>query len=187
MSLQRKLIRHAAADHISAAMPADTQVFASQSQALTLWNHDQYSNLPAVCVSIDTEECELLQESPREYRCEAELRIEAVAQGVDVDDRLDDLGHMIINAIARSNRLTYRNEQTVADIVRTSARKEFREGSSAVKGILTLSYRVTYRALEPDELDPEPLDDLRHVHTDYDLNCAQQPADRAADDVVLPT
>lgn len=120
------------------------------------------------------------------YERELEIKVEIGASGADADDQLDEIGHAVEQAIGRSNRLTYEKEQTVADIILTSEQIEFREDGSKIIGALVIVYTATYYTTEPDELDPEPLDDLKRVHTDYALKGEQQPADRASDHVEFP-
>jgi hypothetical protein len=184
MSAQRKLIRTAAAAWLMNATPVGQNVFPSRSAPL--WDHDDVE-LPATCIYSGRETITIERECPRKYRRELELKFEVGATGRDADDQLDDIGDAIERRIGRSNRLTYAKEQTVANIVLTSEQIEFREDGRKTVGVLVIVYTVTYYTYEPDEFDPEPLDDLRRVHTDYSLNGEQQPADRARDRVELPT
>lgn len=187
MSAQQKLIRMAAAAHLMNRTPARDRVYASRSEAMALWDQDESrTELTAICVSLDTEDCELFQETPRVYRCTGDLTIEAAVSGANGDNLLDDIDQAIINAIGRSDRLLYAKEHSVSDIVRRGSRKEFRDDGRKITSVLLRTYLVTYYDSEPDELDPEPLDDLKRVHTDYDLNAEQPPADRARDVVEFP-
>lgn len=181
MTAQRKLIRTAAAAHLMNKTPAGGNVFPSRSAPL--WEEIE---LPAICIYCGRESITVFQESPRVYERELELKIEIGVSGADADDQLDEIGHAVEQTIGRSNRLTYAKEQTVADIILASEQIEFREEARKIVGALVIVYTATYYTTEPDELDPEPLDDLRRVRTDYDLNGEQQPADRSRDDVVFP-
>lgn len=192
MSAQRKLIRKAAAAYLKNRTPAGANVFASR--CAPLWDQEDSVELPAICVYSGREAITLFQESPRLYKRELELKVEIGANGETdngepssdpdfLDDQLDDIGDAVERVIARSNRLTYRKEQTVADIVLSSETIEFSGSGRKTIGALVIVYTATYYTPEPDEYDSEPLDDLNTVHTDYDLNAQQQPADRASDTV----
>lgn len=176
MSAQRKLIRRAAADALMNHTLAGANVFASRSAPL--WEGYE---LPAICVYGMREVITLEQESPRKYRRELELRIEVAATGADADDTLDDIGNQIEQRIGRSNRLTYAKEQTVADILLAGEQLEYRTEGKKTIGALVISYTAVYYSYEPDELDSEPVDDFKSVDTDYSLNNAQAPAERASD------
>lgn len=184
MSAQRKLIRTTAAAYLRNNTPVGASVFASRSSPL--WDQEDEQELPAICVYSGRETITLFQESPRIYKRELELKIEIGATGADADDQLDDIGDAVERVIGRSNRLTYANEQTVADILLSSESIEFSGVGKRTIGALLIVYTATYYSSEPDEFDSEPVDDLRRVHTDYDLNRQQAPADRASDDVELP-
>lgn len=176
MSTQRKLIRKAAAAALLNRTLVGANVFASRSAPM--W--EDYE-LPAICIYGTRETITLQDESPRKYRRELELRIEVAATGADADDQLDDIGNQVEQCIGRSNRLTYAKEQTVADILLAGEQLEYRTEGKRTIGALVISYTVTYYSYEPDELDSEPVDDFKSVDTDYSLNNAQAPAERASD------
>jgi len=179
MSAQRKLIRRAAAEHLRGKTIAGENVFASR--VMPLWERQE---LPAICVYGERETIELFQESPREYRRELELHVVCAldASGDEaVDDLLDDFGDRVERLIARSNRLTIGNEQVVSDILLAGEQIEVRADGRRKIGALLIVYTATYYTNEPDDLDPEPIDDLDTVATDYNLNNAQAAADQASD------
>lgn len=181
MTAQRKLIREAAAAHLTNKTPAGKNVFPSRSAPI--WGEIE---LPAICIYCTRETITKHQETPRVYERELEIKIEIGASGADADDQLDEIGHAVEQAIGRSDRLTYAKEPTVADIILSSEQIEFHDDGSKIIGALVIVYTATYYTTEPDELDPEPLDNLQRVHTNYDLSPGQQPADRARDVVEFP-
>ncbi len=179
MSAQRKIIRTAAAEILRANPPVVANaknIFASR--ATPYW--EDYE-LPAVCVYCTRETIEEFQVSPRLYKRTLELRIEVVAGGKNVDDDLDDIGDAIERRIGRSNCLTYANEAQVDDILLAGEQIEFRPEGEQIQGALVITYNATYYTSEPDECDPEPIDDLNSVGTQYDLKGEQAEAERAKD------
>lgn len=179
MSAQRKLIRNAAVAHLAGKTVAEQNVFASRSAPL--W---QRQELPAICVYGERETIELFNESPREYRRELELRIECVAQAVgsqNIDDIIDDFGDRVERLIGRSNRLEFEGEAAVSDILLAGEQISISAEGEHTIGALLIVYTATYYTTEPDDLDPEPIDDLDTVATNYNLNNAQAEADQASD------
>lgn len=177
MSAQRKLIRHAVSEILKGRTLAGERVFPSRTAPL--W--PKYE-LPAIMVYCGTEGIEVWQESPREYLRTLELRIECVAElSGDADDIIDDLGDTVERTIGRSDRLFYAKEHLVSDIVMTGQQIEFRDDGAAKVAALIMTYQATYRTREPDEYDPEPLDDLERVDTRYSLNNAQAEPEQAED------
>jgi hypothetical protein len=176
MSRQRKLIRQAAAAVLKNNTSVGDKVFPSRPPSLS-----EGSGLPAIFIYGDAEAISLHCESPREYRRELELKIDVTAAGAAADDELDDIGDRVERLIGRSDRLTYQREPTVAEISLAGARVSYRQEGTQMIGSLVITYSAVYYTGEPDAEDPEPLDDLKAVATDYSLENRQAPADRAAD------
>jgi hypothetical protein len=179
MSAQRKLIREAARQHLLNKTAANANVFASRSRAI--WEADE---LPAIAIYGVRETITVEIEAPREYRRELELRIECiVASTANADDDLDDLGDTVERIIGRSDRLLYAKDHVVSDIILNSQQIEFREDGEQTVAALVIVYTATYFTTEPDELDPNPVDDLKSVGTKYSLEGRQAEPERAADEV----
>lgn len=185
MSLQRRVIRRAAFEHLAGKTDAGKSVFRSRSS--DLWSRVE---LPAICIYCAREVITLEQEAPRRYRRELELRIEAGVEAKsdeDADDKLDVLGWQIENCIGRSNRLEYAKENAVAELYLSGEAIEIAKEGARVVGSMVIVYTAVYYTDEPDLLDPQPLDDLKRIDTAYDLNGRQQPTERAADIVKVET
>lgn len=176
MSAQRKLIREATAAILKGRTPVGDNVFASRSAPL--WGEYE---LPAIIIYTEREQIQVQNTAPREFIRELELRIEIQAEGVDADDVLDDIGDAVERTIGRSDRLTYAKEATVADIILISEQMVIRQEGEKLVGGLIISYTATYVTPEPDEYASDPVDALKSVYTEYNLDGEQAAADRAAD------
>lgn len=177
MSFERKIIRRAAKAALLNRTNAEGRVH--QSRSAGLWD----KKLPAICVYCAREVITLENEAARQYRRELEIRFEAGAEGKtdeDVDDQLDDLGRQIEQCVGRSNRLTFGKQPSVAELWLSGASLDISKDGNKVVGGLVLTYTAVYYTFEPDCQDSEPIDDLKTVGTEYNLNKQQATPERAS-------
>jgi len=108
------------------------------------------------------------------------LEIEGQVEGSDpeaVEDAMDALALAVQRALAANPTLN----GTASRVRYKGAGKTRSTKGSRIAGGITLSYEAQYTMPDPD---PGSLDDLLHVHADYDLQPADGRVD-AADDILF--
>lgn len=177
---ERKLIREAIAKRIvDAATAAGSRVY--ENRARPLWDKQFFTQLPAVLVYTTTEDVEIFNASPREYKRTLEVAIELVASGdADVDDALDLLA-AAIEPLFYNGVLTEVGQPDNClndEMILTGSQMALRDEGQGIAGSTRLTYDVIYYTEAPEAV---PVDNFDTLETEYDLQPGQEEDDRAKD------
>lgn len=138
--------------------------------------------LPAVIVYTRSTQSRIFDESPRRYRHEAELVVEAVlelAAGQEIDDELDAFEQEVVDALLLDDTLG----GTADDLQLTGSTTTIDGAGAKLLGAVIITFQAIYYSYAPAE-GTQTLDDLITVHTEHSLGGAQDdPRDRATTDI----
>lgn len=139
--------------------------------------------MPAICIFTTSETAEEAEDAPRVYGCEAEIAIAVYVkttakEDTDEDDLLDDYLQQVRNLFGENDTFADQAEGSMyagCEWILTA------EGEFAM-GAGILRYKVRYREAQPGE-ESSSLDNLRHIHVDYDGAPAPDGKIDAQDDI----
>lgn len=180
MAHQRQIIREAVKAQLLGKTAAGARVY--ETRLLPF----RQLELPAIAVYTLEESVDPASKStaPRELTRTLQLAIEAVVKAAtNVDDALDAIALEIEKAMDAD---PYFGGAAGESILASSQLGVGEEGNQPV-GHLLLTYTVTYRTFAPDAADLPALPDFSKAHAETSLGGVQASADRAVDDVAVPT
>jgi hypothetical protein len=191
MSTQRKKIRQAIKALLLDNTPAGARVWTNRPNPLSQRPGQQSasSQLPAILIYTRSEDSEVFNESPRQYKRTVEVVVEiAAAMNDDIDDTLDDYAQTVENLILLDDRLGTDPDDAgeyVADGTElTRSSMTIVDGGEIPIGAAILSFDVMYYTFHPADAEPE-LDDFEIASINYNLSGDQDEADQAKD-VIYP-
>jgi len=201
MSLQRKAIRKAIADILRKeengvyVTDAKDQVFTSQTTPS--WVDD----LPVILIYTRSEDVEVFNEAPREWKRMVNFVIEVLAKGPEepnqedvtaetefLDDVLDKITSQIECELSRDDTLN----MTADDINLSSVEFAFEGEGQVPLGSARLIYQVTYYTSVPDSIDKQAgVTDFSEANVDWHVGHDNEEPDltnkEAEDSVDIPT
>lgn len=137
--------------------------------------------LPAIAVytGSDSVDIKSQQRAPRKLERKCELTVEIAALhtvAVTVEDALDALEVQVLRALGADPTLG----DKFSDCILLGSEIEIFEEGKRFVGTLKMQFDVFYEQAVPDSADVV-LNDLKSVHTNYDLAGSQETADQASD------
>jgi len=201
MSLKRKAIRKAIGDILkvqnAGVYVTDAQDRVFTSQTTPSWVED----LPLILIYTRSEDVEIFNEAPREWKRMVNFVIEVIAKGpeepnlIDVnatteflDDTLDKITSQVECELSRDDTLN----ATADDINLSSVEFAFEGDGQFPIGSARLIYQVTYYTSVPDSIDKQAgVTDLTGADIDWHVGHDNEAPDltntEAQDSVDIPT
>lgn len=180
-----KLLRQAAVNALVGKTRAGAKVFSNRPNPLQQAPSalpGGAKELPAIIVYTRSTRSEVFDESPRRYKHETELTVEAaleVTAGTEIDDDLDEFEQEVLDALLVDDTLG----GTVDDLQLTGSTNTIGGDGAKLLAAVIITFEARHFTYAPAE-DTQSLDDLDHVHTEYSLGGAQDdPRDRAQTDI----
>jgi hypothetical protein len=180
MAHQRQLIREAVKAQLLGKTAALARVF--ETRVVPFKNLE----LPAVSVYILSEAVDAASKltAPRELTRTAQVAIEAaVKQGANADDAMDSIAMEIERALDAD----WTFGGTASDSILLSTDLETDDRGDMLVGLVRLTYAVTYFTDCPSAADVSLPTPFAKAHVQFDLEASVNPANRAVDDIVVPT
>lgn len=198
MASRRVQIREAIRQKLLNKTDAEGRVFSNLSSAY--WSEQ----LPVICIFTLSEDVEVLNTAPREYRRSIEVAIEIAAQGsenpdglkVTTEDQLDKISDQVELELNRDETLgeiidaAGKTVALVDELILGSIEFEFRGEGVKPTGFSRLVYSVVYHEMRPGSLEEQDnIGTLEKVHVDWKVGHHNSPPDNvveATDDLVIP-
>lgn len=183
MSHPRTLIREAAKDALIGQTVAGTNVLSTRKNPLSV-NPSALApmdNLPAVIVFSRTTKTEVFDESPRRYRCQAEIVVEGLLHVTaetddDIDTILDDFELELWNAMLGDDTLG----KTCNDLTAVSSDIDLDSDGARLLGAVIMVFNAEYFVDAPaNGTGTMPIGEFDKAYTDFSLDGSQDDtADR---------
>lgn len=174
MSVQKKIIREALRVQLTANIPG---LVAQKSRHRALKKGD----FPAVIVYTpkDTVDQETQNSAPRELLRNLTIRVEILTNqgndGGEIEDALDDLCQSVENALGKDDSIG----GSASDAMYEDTETDVLDDGETLIGLSIMTFTAQYYSvLQGDDSD---LDDLKEIHTTWNLGAAQAPAEQAKD------
>lgn len=177
---QRKLIRDAVVAQLTGKTDAELRVYPTRELPLKV------AELPAVCIYTleETVSPESRSSSPRRLTRSLQLGVEIIVRATEaVDDALDALSLQVEVAIDADPRFG----DTCIDSILSSVQIGIDNEGNRPTGRCLMSYAVEYETEAPAAADQPALPDFERAHVETNLSGDQAAADRAVDDIAIPT